>query len=184
MDQPLRLVAIVGSLRKASFNRAVFDAAAALLPPRVTLTEVSLAEVPLYDGDLETQGAPAAVAGLKEAVAAADGLLVLTPEYNHSVPAVTKNAIDWLSRPFRKGPLVGKPVGIVAASPGPRDAPGVRDHLSVAVRMNTEHLFDPTLGFSRITEALKDGVLTDPEARDRLAAWLRDFAAYARTAGG
>ncbi|PNA19004.1 FMN reductase, partial [Pseudomonas sp. MPR-R1B] len=77
-----------------------------------------LAEVPLYNADVEAQGDPSAVAAFKAAIRAADGLLIATPEYNHGVPGVMKNAIDWASRPPRQAALDGKPVGLIGASPG------------------------------------------------------------------
>jgi len=91
------------------------------MPADATLTIESISDIPLYNGDEEAEhGIPAAVAGLKDAIAAADGLLLVTPEYNNSVPGVAKNAIDWLSRPSADIARVfgGKPVAICGASPG------------------------------------------------------------------
>ncbi|MEM8707134.1 MAG: NADPH-dependent FMN reductase, partial [Actinomycetota bacterium] len=133
-DAPLELVAIIGSLRSGSFHRAVFDAAVELVPDGVTLREVPVAEVPFYNGDLEDDGPPESVERLKSMVAGADGLVLITPEYNGGVPAVTKNAVDWLSRPYGAGAITGTPVLIVAATPGHHDAPRVRE----ALRFNAE----------------------------------------------
>src|SRR5262245_59591043 len=94
------LIGISGSLRRGSYNSAVLRAAAALMPPDSALRVESIAAIPLYNGDVESaSGVPEPVARLKDAIAAADGLLLVTPEYNNSLPGVTKNAIDWLSRP-------------------------------------------------------------------------------------
>lgn len=117
----ITLIGLSGSLRAGSYNSAVLRAAAALMPAGSELTIGSIAGIPLYDGDDETaNGVPAQVTRLKDAIAAADGLLLVTPEYNNSVPGVTKNAIDWLSRPPADIARVfrGRPVAIAGASPG------------------------------------------------------------------
>jgi NAD(P)H-dependent FMN reductase len=117
----LRIVGLSGSLRRASYNSAVLHAAAALMPADSTLQIESIAGIPLYNADDEsTSGIPAAVARLKDAIASADGLLVVTPEYNNSIPGVAKNAVDWLSRPPSDVPRVfrARPVAIAGASPG------------------------------------------------------------------
>ena len=115
------LVGFSGSLRKGSYNSALLRAAAAMVPSGSRMDIASIADVPLYNGDDETaSGIPTQVARLKDAIAAADGLLIATPEYNNSIPGVAKNAIDWLSRPPPDIPRVfgGKPVAIIGASPG------------------------------------------------------------------
>jgi NAD(P)H-dependent FMN reductase len=115
------LVGFSGSLRQGSFNSALLRAAAAMIPPGSRMDIASIATFPLYNGDDEVaSGVPAQVARLKDAIAAADGLLIATPEYNNSIPGVTKNAIDWLSRPPPDIPRVfgGKPVALIGASPG------------------------------------------------------------------
>lgn len=95
-----RLIGISGSLRRGSFNTALLRAGAELMPEGTELTVETIRGIPLYDGDQETaEGIPEQVATLKDAIAAADGLLLVTPEYNNSIPGVLKNAIDWLSRP-------------------------------------------------------------------------------------
>ena len=117
-DRPLTIVGLAGSLRRGSFNRALLRAAQELAPPSLTIDIVDLIEVPLYNGDVEAQGDPPTVTKLKRAVSAADGVLFVTPEYNHGVPAVMKNALDWASRPPASAALSEKPVGIIGASPG------------------------------------------------------------------
>ena len=115
------IVGIAGSLREGSYNGALLRAAAELAPPGTTLEGASIRGIPLYDGDVESQsGIPEPVRELKDRIAQADGLLLVTPEYNHSVPGVFKNAIDWLSRPSKDIPRVfgGRPVALMGATPG------------------------------------------------------------------
>ena len=117
-----RIVGIAGSLRRGSHNTALLRAARALAPAGTEVEIASVAGIPLYDGDLESErGIPEPVAALKDRIAAAEGLLLVTPEYNHSMPGVLKNAVDWLSRPPKDIPRVfgGKPVAIMGATPGP-----------------------------------------------------------------
>jgi len=115
-----KLLGISGSLRRASYNTALLRAATKLMPPQTTLEVGSIRGIPLYDGDVEAQGIPATVAQLKEAIVAADGVLLVTPEYNNSIPGVFKNAIDWLSRPPAdvKRVFAGRPFALIGASPG------------------------------------------------------------------
>ena len=113
----LRFLAISGSIRAASLNTAALRAAAELAPDGVGVDIISIADIPLYNDDVRLAGMPAPVVTLQHAIAAADAVLIATPEYNFSFPGVLKNAIDWISRtdpqPFRD-----KPVGIIGASMG------------------------------------------------------------------
>ncbi len=113
-----QIVGIAGSLRQASFNRALLRAATELAPATLRITTHDLLAIPLYNGDVESVEVPRAVLALRGAVQAADGLLIATPEYNHGVPGVLKNTIDWLSRPPRTSALNGKPAAIMGATPG------------------------------------------------------------------
>jgi chromate reductase len=115
------LIGISGSLRQASFNTALLRAVATLLPADTSLQICTLHGIPLYDADVEAVGLPASVSALKERLVAADGVLLVTPEYNNGIPGVFKNAIDWLSRPAADIPRVfgGKMIALMGASPGP-----------------------------------------------------------------
>ncbi len=116
----VKLLGISGSLRRGSYNSSLLRAATRLMPPDATLEVASIRGIPLYDGDLEAQGIPPAVMQLKEAVVAAAGVLLVTPEYNNSIPGVFKNAIDWLSRPSSdiRRVFTGRPFAVIGASPG------------------------------------------------------------------
>ncbi|CAL9283413.1 MULTISPECIES: NAD(P)H-dependent oxidoreductase [Streptomyces] len=116
----VRILALVGSLRAGSHNRQLAEAAVKLAPEgaEVDLFE-GLAEIPFYNEDIDVEGSvPAAAARLREAANTADGLILFTPEYNGTIPAVLKNAIDWLSRPYGAGALTGKPVAVVGTAFG------------------------------------------------------------------
>jgi chromate reductase, NAD(P)H dehydrogenase (quinone) len=116
---PIRVLGIAGSLRRESYNRRLLEAARGLAPEAMTIEIFDLTPIPLYNGDFDTGGTrPEAVLHLKRAIAESDALLIATPEYNHSVPGVLQNAIDWASRPGGKSPFVGKPAALMGASPG------------------------------------------------------------------
>lgn len=181
MTDSLDLVAIVGSLRAGSLSRIVFNAASELVRPEATLTEVDVRKLPFYDGDVEAEGDPSTVSALKQSVIEADGLIIFTPEYNLSVPALTKNAIDWLSRVPGESALTNASVGIIAATPGRHDAAGVRRHLSDSLSRIAGHFFPTTLGISGVTRKTTDGRLSDPETLDALADWLAAFVENIRT---
>ena len=176
----LMIAAVIGSLKASSVNRLVFDAATALVPDDVKLIEAPVADVPLFCEDIEAAGDPSAVVALKEAVDAADGLIIFTPEYNGSIPAVTKNALDWLSRPFLNGPIAGTPVGIVAASPGGRAGLGVRAHLAESAGTTGAVVHEPTHGIGRIHDAVAEGALTDEATLADLRSWIEGFVDLAR----
>ena len=116
----IKVLGISGSLRRSSYNSALLRAAIQLMPPESTLEVASIRGIPLYDGDVEAQGIPAIVSQLKEAMIAADGVLLVTPEYNNSLPGVFKNTIDWLSRPASdvKRVFAGRRFAVIGASPG------------------------------------------------------------------
>jgi chromate reductase len=178
---PIRVVAIAGSLRRGSLNRKMLEAARTLAPDVMEIEILDLNDVPMYNGDLETeQDRPEAVVRLKQAIASADALLISTPEYNHSIPGVLQNAIDWASRPNGKSPLAGKPLGILGVSPGSVGAARAQQQLKV-VLMATLALVLPHGGVSigLANEKLDaSGKLVHEPTRQFLASYLRDLAAW------
>jgi chromate reductase, NAD(P)H dehydrogenase (quinone) len=174
------IVGIAGSLRKASFNAGLLRAAVRSMPAGSTLDPASIAGIPLYDADVEAQGIPVLVANLKDRVAAADGLLLVTPEYNNSIPGVLKNAIDWASRPPEQ-PFDGKPIGLMGASGGTLGTARAQYHLRQAfVFLNGMVMNRPEVMVPQAHNKFDaDGKLTDQATRDFLAAHLAAFKAWA-----
>ncbi|HEV8253994.1 MAG TPA: NADPH-dependent FMN reductase [Vicinamibacteria bacterium] len=178
-----KVLAIAGSLRRGSYNRRLLEAARGCAPPVMAIDVYEeLAALPPFDEDLEaaSPGGPEAVQRMRALVAAADGLLIATPEYNHSIPGVLKNAIDWLSRPAPDEVLAGKPVAVIGVSAGrwgTRLAQGALRQVLYA----TESVVLPSPGlFVREAGALFDegGRLIDPSTREQLAAVLGSFSTW------
>ncbi len=162
-DRPIRVLGFAGSLRAASLNRALLKAAQGLAPVGMTLEIFDLGPVPLYNGDVEAAGDPPGVAAFKDAIRAADGVLMVTPEYNHGVPAVMKNAIDWASRPPASAALNGKPVGVIGASPGMTGSARGQSQLRQAFEFTNSYCMpQPEILVYRAHEKFSpDGALTD-----------------------
>jgi chromate reductase, NAD(P)H dehydrogenase (quinone) len=178
-----KIIGISGSLRAASLNTALLRAAAAATPPSAALEIASIKDIPLYDGDVEAaHGIPEAVARLKEQIVAVDGLLLVTPEYNNSVPGVLKNAIDWLSRPSADIARVfgGRRVAIMGASPG---AGGTRlsqaAWLPVLKTLGTQPWFGGRLEIARAGDVFDaHGNIVDERVREQLRKFMHGFAAF------
>lgn len=183
-----RLVGLSGSLRRGSFNTALLRAAAELTPGGVELSVHTIRGIPLYDADVESaEGIPQTVIDLKEAIAAADGLLLATPEYNNSMPGVLKNAIDWLSRPPADIPRVfgGKPVALMGASAGGFGTILSQDAcLSVLRTLRTRPWFGGRLLVSRAQGVFDEaGAMTDEALEEQLRQFVHGFAAFVRSPG-
>jgi chromate reductase, NAD(P)H dehydrogenase (quinone) len=179
-DQQLSVVGIVGSLRKASLNRALLCVAQQLAPANMYIEIVSLAEIPMFNSDLEGDALPCAVDLLRQSVREADGLLLVTPEYNHGVPGVLKNAIDWLSQPVRGSALEGKPTAIMGASPGLAGTARGQSQLRQAfVLTNTPAMLQPEVLVSRAHEKFdSQGCLIDEATRQFVGGFLVQFASW------
>ena len=185
MIDPVHIVGFAGSLRKGSLNRALLRAAQANAPDGMVIEAFDLAGVPLYNGDVEAEGDPEGVAAFKAAIRRADGVLMVTPEYNHGVPGVMKNAIDWASRPPNDAPLKGKPVGIIGASPGITGSARGQSQLRQAFEFTNSYCMPQPeiLVFKAHEKFDADGHLTDaPTAQflgrylTALLDWTRRFA--------
>jgi chromate reductase, NAD(P)H dehydrogenase (quinone) len=177
------ILGLSGSLRRASFNSMLLDAAAQLAPAGTTVEIGSIRGIPLYDGDVEaTEGFPTAVQELKKKVTATDGLLIVTPEYNNSMPGVLKNAIDWLSRPFGEIRTVfgGRPVAVIGATLGQGGTTLAQTAwLPVLRTLGTLPWFGGRLMVSDADEVFdKTGKLIDETTKRRLTAFMAGFAEF------
>lgn len=177
------IIGLCGSLRRGSFNRMLLRAAVEVAPTGTAISDEPIRGIPLYDGDVERQGLPLAVQGLKDRIAEADGLLIVTPEYNHSMPGVLKNAIDWLSRPAADIPRVfrGRPVAIMGATPGAGGtALAQAAWLPVVRSLGMRPWFDRAVLISEATRVFDDeGRVTDPATRQRIRTFVEGFAGFA-----
>jgi chromate reductase len=176
----VRIVGFAGSLRAGSYNRALLATCVDLAPAGTAIEPFDLSEVPLYNADVEAVGFPPSVQALRDAIAEADGLLVVTPEYNASLPAVTKNALDWVSRRPRPSPLDGKPALVMGATPGRYATVRAQAQLRGLLSHTGAYVLPkPEVAFAHAEELFAAGRLADPEARERVAATLAAFAVFA-----
>ena len=178
----LNILAFAGSLRTGSYNGALLRAAQELAPAGMAISIYDIIDVPLYNGDVEAQGDPEAVVRFKQAIREADGVLMATPEYNHGVPGVMKNAVDWASRPPRSAPLGGKPVAILGASPGTTGTARGQSQLRQAFEFTNSYAMPQPeiLVFKAHEKFSPDGTLTDESTRVHLQAFLVAFDAWIR----
>lgn len=172
----MNVLAISGSLRKASHNTALLRAARAAAPEGMSLDIATLDEIPLYNSDVDGPDKPAAVLELGKAIRAADGVLIATPEYNFSISGVLKNAIDWVSR-IEDQPLAGKPLGVMGAAAGGLGTARAQYHLrQVFVYLDVRVMNRPELFVgSAYSKFDSDGNLIDDETSKFLKAYLVSF---------
>lgn len=179
------ILGISGSLRRDSLNTKLLRAAMELVPEGSTLETGTIAGIPLYDGDLEAEhGSPPAVQALKDRIVACDALLLVTPEYNHSIPGVLKNAIDWLSRPSSDVRRVfgGRVVGVIGASAGPGGT-GLSQvaWLPVLRTLGTVPWFGERVQVGPGASVFDaEGKLVDPVTHERLERYVHGFVDFAR----
>jgi chromate reductase len=175
-----RVVAFAGSLRAASFNRALLRAAQELAPDGMGIDLIEIGDLPFYNADVEAAGDPPEVARFKDRLGAADGLLIATPEYNDGIPGVLTTAIDWASRLPGRSPLVAKPVALIGASPSQVGTARAQLHL----RQLLSHVQAVTLPPPELLVAAAhqkfdaDLRLTDERARTVLETLLQRFARW------
>ena len=179
MDQ-IRILGFAGSLRRASYNRGLVRAASELAPTGIVVEVFDLGDLPLYNQDVEDAGEPASVVAFKQAIARADALLVATPEYNHGIPGVLKNAIDWASRPRVTSPLRDKPVAVMGASPGRGSTARAQAQLREAFVFTGACVMPlPELLVGGAGEHFdRDGNLTDPAVRASLVELMEALRAW------
>jgi chromate reductase len=178
------LLGIAGSLRRGSYNSALLGVVVELAPAPVRIEAASIRGIPLYDGDVETEtGIPDAVRVLKERIASADGVLLVTPEYNNSIPGPVKNAIDWLSRPPADIPRVfgNRPIAVCGATLGQGGTSLAQlAWLPVLRTLGTRPWFGRTLLVSGANKLFDEtGRLTDEKLRERIGAFIAGFAEFA-----
>lgn len=164
----MELVCVVGSLRKDSWNRKLAEAVAAAVPEGVRVTLRGIEGIPVYDGDLEAAGFPEAVTALQDAIAAADGVLLASPEYNFGVPGPLKNAVDWTSRGAKGRCWKGKPVALIGASGGPSGTRSAQFAWWPVLRLLGARIHPEALTVASVAGLFADGRPT-PELAKRLA---------------
>jgi chromate reductase len=176
MSQPIRILGIAGSLRRASYNRAALRAATRLVPEGVTLDVFELDGIPGFNQDQEGNP-PAQVVELKERIRQADAILIVTPEYNYSVPGVLKNAIDWASRPYGDSAWDGKPAAIMGASVGTIGTARAQYHLrQIFVFLNMFPINQPEVMIGSAHERFDaQGNLTDETTKKFIRQLLQNL---------
>ena len=181
--KPMHFVTLLGSLRHASYNAAIARALPSLAPEGVTITALgSVGAFPLYDEDVQEEGFPAEVTTMGEAIRLADGVIIVTPEYNYSVPGGIKNALDWLSR-LPNQPFAGKPVAIQTASAGMLGGARAQYHLrQILVYLDAAVLNKPEVMIGHVAGKVHGETLelTDADTRHFLAKQVSTFAHFAQ----
>ena len=177
----MNVLGISGSLRRDSHNTSLLRVAAEHLPPPAELEVFdSLKAVPPYDADDDDGRGPAGARRFRDAIAAADAILIATPEYNHSVPGQLKNALDWASRPFPDNVLKGKPVAVIGASTGMFGAVWSQAEVRKVLAASGAGVIETELPVPHADDAFtEDGRLADPELRDRLEEILEELVSQA-----
>lgn len=169
-----KVIALIGSLRKDSINRQIFDNYKKLASDYFDLEEGSIESIPLYNQDIENE--PDTVVALAEKIKESDGVIFFSPEYNYSIPGVLKNAIDWLSRNELK-PFDNKPAAVIGGSPGNIGTARMQYHLrQVGVFLNLRFLNKPEVMIGKAFDKIENGTITDESTVEVLQAHIRAFA--------
>ncbi|MDP9023203.1 MAG: NAD(P)H-dependent oxidoreductase [Actinomycetota bacterium] len=177
----ISILGFAGSLREGSYNRALLETAAERAPGDIRIEIFDLAPIPLYNRDVEEQGDPEPVADFKRRIDASDGVLIATPEYQHGIPGVLKNALDWASRPPGRSVMQGKPVAMMGASPSPVGT--ARAHLQLRrtlLYLEADIVSTPEVLVSSAAEKFEDGRLVDDDSLGFLDQLLETFADHIR----
>ncbi|MBS1842057.1 MAG: NAD(P)H-dependent oxidoreductase [Acidobacteria bacterium] len=181
MSKPIRILGIAGSLRKASYNRAALRAATQLVPEDATIEVFELDDIPGFNQDEESKP-PAKIVELKKRIREADAILMVTPEYNYSIPGVLKNAIDWAARPYGDSAWSGKPSAIMGASVGVIGTARAQYHLrQIFVFLNMFPLNQPEVMIGNASQRFDSaGNLTDETTMDLIRQLLRNLVDWTR----
>jgi chromate reductase len=184
MNDPLLILGIAGSLREGSYNRAALRAAQALVPGGATIETFDIKGLPGFSQDEETEP-PAQVVELKQRIRAADAILLVTPEYNYSIPGVLKNAIDWASRPYGDSAWTKKPVAVMGASVGVLGTARAQYHLrQVFVFLNMFAVNQPEVMIAQAHKHFDEqGNLTNEAAKKLIRQLLEELMALTRQMG-
>ena len=184
MSKPVRILGIAGSLRRQSYNRAALRAATELVPAGASIETFELDGLPGFNQD-EEQNPPAKVTELKKRIREADAILIVTPEYNYSVPGVLKNAIDWASRPYGDSAWNGKPAAIMGASVGTIGTARAQYHLrQMMVFLNMFPVNQPEVMIGNAQERFdSQGNLTDEATKDFIRQLLQNLVEWTRRIG-
>ena len=167
-----RIGIIIGSISSTSLNRKLAKALTRLAPEGIEITEIPIAELPFYSPDHDADY-PAVARAYKDAIAAVDGVIIVTPEYSRSIPGVLKNALDWAARPYGQGSFQGKPTAVIGASGGPISTAAAQQHLrAILLHLNAVVLGQPE-GYIQATPGLltDDGEVTN----ESTAAFLTSY---------
>lgn len=163
MSRPLRITGIAGSLRSASYSRIVLQSLADLLPPGTEFSTIDIGALPAYNEDCEKTALPDAVHDSRALVAASDALLIVTPEFNHGLPGVLKNTLDWLSRPAFSSCALDKPVFFATVSPGALGGVRAQAQLRETLSSMLCRLVPlPEIAITHVADKILDGTLADP----------------------
>jgi len=177
----LTVLGFAGSLRRDSWNRALLRALTDRAPEGMTIVSHPLEGIPLYNADEDVDGGPVPVRTVREEAGRADALLFVTPEYNWGVPAVTKNLIDWLSRPFGEGPIWNKPMAMAWAGPGRGGGQHALAHLGETLGVLSPALFAEPLSVAYVNKVITlDGEILDGELMTRVESWLVEVGSHVR----
>ena len=180
---PIEVVGIAGSLRKGSYNKATLRAAVEMAPQGMTMEPFDIGPIPVYNEDVKQQGFPPPVEELRERIRRADALLIVTPEYNYSIPGVLKNAIDWASRPPEQ-PFDGKPIAIMGASPSMLGTARAQYHLRQCfVFLNALVMNKPEVMIAQASQKFDDRGLTDGPTREIIEKQLAVLVDWTRRHG-
>ncbi|WP_340539485.1 NADPH-dependent FMN reductase [Nocardioides sp. GXZ039] len=179
-SKPTRIAVLVGSLRPDSLNRKVAERLRDDAPDGVVLDVIDgLGEIPFYEESLDAADTPAAAIALREAVAPADAVLAVTPEYNGTMPAVLNNAIDWLSRPYGQGAIAGKPFGVIGTTPTPYGGKWAHEDAQRSARIAGANVVDGAVASQSVIDV---DPLTDRAVNERFHDVLNALVGFAPAA--